>query len=513
MSIICQICNTEFKKIIPWQHLKTHSIDSKEYRKLHGSLYSPEVLEKHKTRIPHNKGKQITDAAQLKKLREAIDLREERFRRGEIVRGSKKTQEQKELLSKKSKEYAAQHKSELKERAAKAKETKINNGFDFGSPMRGKNHSAKTKEKLRLSREAANEKKSSESHSRIINLLEQYNFTLTNSLSSNLLNLCCNICHTNFSFTKQYFTPSKTWNQMCPGCFPRSLSKSQAEIELFDFIVSICPDAVSGYRPHYHDKEIDVYVPSKNIGFEYNGLYWHSEDVLIANGKDPTADYKKHLYFKEKEIRIIGIFSDEWFNQNDIVKSRIRNILGVTEKKFYARKCTIKQVSSSDAAMFCQQNHIMGRGRSNIRLGLYLDNTLVSLMTFVKSNLSRKSTSWEINRFAHLKNTTVVGGASKLFKEFVKMINPETVISYADTRWSDGNLYKSLGFSKTSSGTPNYWYFLPNTGCRIHRFTLRKTIADNPLLTEYQNRKNQGYSRIWDYGSSRWSWKPHKNEL
>jgi hypothetical protein len=512
MSIICKICNNEFKKIIPWQHLKTHNISSSEYRDQHGSLYSQQTLEKHKNKVPHNLGKKVTDPEQLKKIRESIARREEKFHRGEISRGAKKTQEQKALLSLKTKEYAAQHTDELKLRALKATLTKINNGFDFGSPMRGKKHSEDTKQKLKIHRELANKKKSEKSYSRIFELLDQYRLTLKNSLTENILNLQCNQCSTQFSFGKQYFTPSKTFSQLCPGCFPREqIRKSKGELELFDFIVSICPDAVSGHRSHYHDKEIDVYIPSKKIGFEYNGLYWHSESVLVSNNKDPKSDFKKYLYFKQDQIRVFGIFSDEWETHPDIVKSRIKNILGVTPHKIFARKCTIKEVSVKDAAQFCHDNHIMGRGRSNIRLGLYYDNLLVSLMTFVNTNLSRKSKVWEINRFVSSRDTVVVGGANKLFKEFLKIKNPQTVISYADSRWSDGKLYQVLGFEKTSDGTPNYWYFLPNAKSRIHRFTLRKNSSDNPMLTEYENRTAQGYLRIWDYGSSKWEWNNQSN--
>jgi hypothetical protein len=127
-------------------------------------------------------------------------------------------------------------------------------------------------------------------------------------------------------------------------------------------------------------------------------------------------------------------------------------------------------------------------------------------MSFVKNNISRKSNNWEINRFASLLEHTVIGGASKLFKSFIKEVNPNTVISYADNRWSDGNLYQTLGFNKISDGTPNYWYFLPNSNLRIHRYTLRKTDSDDSNLTEYENRALQGYNRIWDSGSSKWVW-------
>lgn len=506
MSIICKICNIEFKKIIPWQHLKTHNITSKEYAQQYGSLYSQETLEKHRLKVPHNKGKKITDLHQLEKLRKSIEKREQRFQQGEFVRGSKKTQEQKEVLSTKSRTYAAGHKSELKERAAKATRTKISNGFDFGSPMRGKTHSLETRQQLKQHTEELNKKKSNQAHDRIRNLLSSYNLSVINSLSDSILNIRCGACSNVFSFTKQYFSPSKTFSEMCPVCFPRDYTQSKGEKELFDFVSSICPDAVSGYRQSYHDKELDIYIPSKQIGIEYNGLYWHSESIFVANGKSPMSDFSKFQYFEKQNIRVLGIFSDEWNTQQEIVKSRIKNIIGATSDRIYARKCMIRSVSSKESSEFCQQHHIMGRGRSNIRLGLYHNNVLVSLMTFVNSNLSRKSTVWEINRFASVKDTVVIGGASKIFKEFLKLIAPETVISYSDNRWSDGKLYKSLGFEKKSNGTPNYWYFLPNSETRIHRFTLRKNSKDNQALTEYENRQAQGYLRIWDYGSSKWEW-------
>jgi hypothetical protein len=127
-------------------------------------------------------------------------------------------------------------------------------------------------------------------------------------------------------------------------------------------------------------------------------------------------------------------------------------------------------------------------------------------MTFSRSNISRKVVGWELNRFASKLNTIVIGAASKLFKYFVNTYAPESLISYSDNRWSTGDLYSAIGFSKVSDGVPNYWYFKPPAAQRIHRFTLRKTASDNPALTEVENRKEQGYLRVWDCGSSKWLW-------
>jgi hypothetical protein len=128
-------------------------------------------------------------------------------------------------------------------------------------------------------------------------------------------------------------------------------------------------------------------------------------------------------------------------------------------------------------------------------------------MTFSKSNISRKISGWEINRFCNKIETTVVGGASRLFKQFIKDHDPAEVISYADSRWSDGDLYKTLKFEYVKQTSPNYWYFLPNEVRRIHRYALRKPEGADREITEKELRSNQGYHRIWDCGNTKWIWK------
>lgn len=506
MPITCGICQQEFEKIIPWQHLRVHGMDSKTYRQHYGSLYGPETLEKFQARIPHNLGKKVTDADQLSRIRSAIAQREQRFQNGEIKRGVAKTAAEKQALSEKIKSYAANHPDKIQARAQKALMTKLDNGYDFGQNMRGKTHSDLTRKLISQKSKLVNQQKSQQANDRILERITKSNLTLKNSIDSWTLELHCDHCNSDFSFTKQYFHLSKFRDTICPTCYPRSRPSSSQELKLYQFVKQLCPDAIQNHRPRYHDLEIDIYMPERGIGIEYNGLYWHSEPVLLHNNRSPKHDHQKLLEFRSQNIRLIQVFEDEWINNPHIVKSRIANILGKTPRKIPARKCQVREISSKQASAFCNSNHILGSGRSNIRLGLYHDQDLVAVMTFSKNNLSRKILCWELNRYSSLIDVAVIGGASKLFQAFLRLCYPDKVVSFSDNRWSDGALYQRLGFQKINDGTPNYWYTLPNTPTRIHRFNLRKTSADPRNLTEYQLRTQQGYSRIWDSGSSRWEW-------
>lgn len=505
MSISCQICQQNFAKIIPWQHLKTHNITSTAYKQQYGQLYSDSTLELFKKRIPHNKGKKVSDSDQLKKIREAIQHREQKYQKGQLTRQKKPCDSLvKTKISESLKDYAKSHKSELTQRAQKALETKRIRGSLIG-PMKGKKHSENTKKKLKALLSDYNQTKKLASWNKIQESAVKAQLSISQDLGTSLQLQCLN-CEKSFCFTKQYFNTAKFRPDLCPYCYPPSQQKiSKGQQELFDFIKLLCPTAVQNHRTHYHSPEIDIFIPDRQLGIEFHGLYWHSESVLLANNKSPKNDYLKYCHWQEQSVRLVQIYEDEWNDKKSIVKSRLTHICGKITEKISARKCVIREISSDQASAFFNNTHIMGNGRSNFRIGLFFNDQLISAMSFSKNNLSRKIDCWELNRFSSLPNVLVMGGANKLFSYFIKIIQPSKIVSYSDNRWSQGQIYKKMGFEKISSGTPNYWYFLPNQN-RIHRFNLRKNSHDDPAKSEIENRSAQGYNRIWDSGSTKWIW-------
>jgi hypothetical protein len=212
--------------------------------------------------------------------------------------------------------------------------------------------------------------------------------------------------------------------------------------------------------------ELDIYLPDLKLAFEFNGLYWHSE--LYKNKEYHLNKTKRCLM---KDIHLIHIYEDEWIYKKEIVKSRILNLLSKNKYKIYARKCIIKEVNGRETKEFLNNNHIQGYVPSDINLGLYYSKKLVLLMTFGKGRFKNKEQ--ELLRFCNKLNTSVIGGASKLFKYYCKNYSFNNIVSYADRSWSNGDIYEKLNFIKKSETIPNFYYVIE--GLRVNRFKYRKS--------------------------------------
>jgi G:T-mismatch repair DNA endonuclease (very short patch repair protein) len=248
--------------------------------------------------------------------------------------------------------------------------------------------------------------------------------------------------------------------------------------------------------------ELDVYFPEKRIAVELHGVYWHSEEYK----KDPQAHKRKMEFCKEKNVRLIQVFEDEWRDQKRIVQSRLKHILGHTPRMIYARQCEVRPLSSALSNKFLNKYHIQGGCNSPIRYGLFRKNRLVAVMTFAPSRkaLGGKNNEMELVRYCSLFNWTVMGGAGKMLKHFINQHNPKNIISFADCRWSDGALYFSLGFTLEKTCKVGYSYVADNK--RINRIQFQKHKLQkklpifDPSLSESDNMRANGYYRIWDAG-------------
>ena len=311
----------------------------------------------------------------------------------------------------------------------------------------------------------------------------------------------CNKCNNNF---KQVFSKNSKFTR-CYVCNPiLNDGISTDETAIFKYIQSIYADKdiIQSDTSLIKPKELDIVIPSKKIAIEFNGCFWHSERF----NKDINYHLNKTNLCNNIGYRLIHIFEDEWESKQQIVKNKLKSLLGKVHKKIYARKCEVKEITCHIKDIFLEKYHIQGTDKSSIKLGLFYKNRLVAVMTFGKRRFDDKE-GFELIRYTTIFNFSILGGAGKLLAYFRKLYPGETIISYADKRWSTGNLYKQLGFTLIRESIPNYWYLKEHHSVRLSRQQFQKHKLKKLLhifdenASEVENMHNNGYFRIWDCGN------------
>lgn len=239
-------------------------------------------------------------------------------------------------------------------------------------------------------------------------------------------------------------------------------------------------------------QEIDIYVPEKKIGIEYNGSYWHSD---LRRSWDYHA--KKSKLGEEKGVFIYHIFEYEWEDERKrgAIQHQLRNLLGLNSRKVGARSTKIREVSPREKNEFLNEFHVQGADRSSVKLGLYLGDELLSIMTFARPRFSKKY-EWEISRFCVKGDVNVMGGAKKLFSHFVREYNPESIVSYSDNAKTKGQMYEGLGFKLSHISSPNYVW--------TDVYGDVKTRYQTQMKNEDERMRSMDYFKVYDCGNKVW---------
>ena len=280
----------------------------------------------------------------------------------------------------------------------------------------------------------------------------------------------------------------------------RNSRYSREEVAIKDFIESLGISVVSNTWEIITNKEIDIYAPEFKFAIEMDGLTWHS------HAKCSTKIRMRHLdktnKCKENEVDLWHITDEQWHDKQEIVKSMIRHKLGKSTERVYARKCEIKEITSMEAREFFDSNHIQGFAAASNYFGLFHKEELVFCMSFGKSRYN-KNYDYELIRSAAKKDVSVVGGFSKVLKHF-RSLNKGSIISYADKRYSCGEVYYKNGFNLIKETKPGYMWCLKSKSYSRVKFQKHKLAGIlkeyNPELSERDNMFKNGFKKYWDCG-------------
>lgn len=226
---------------------------------------------------------------------------------------------------------------------------------------------------------------------------------------------------------------------------------------------------------------------------------WNPFGNLISK----TYHADKSNCAREHGYRCIHIF--DWDN-----KEKIINLLKDGRETIYARNCEVRDVNSNIASQFINAYHLQNDAKCSIRLGLYYNDDLVSIMTFDKP---RYNTNFDFEIIRYCSKANVIGGADKLFNHFCRRYPNVKIISYCDLSKFSGNTYESLGFIRASLVNVSKHWYNQQTGEHITDNLLRQRGFDQLFNESYgkgtsneQLMLEHGFVEIYDCGQVRYEY-------
>ena len=290
-------------------------------------------------------------------------------------------------------------------------------------------------------------------------------------------------------------------------------------------------------------------------GFEYSFQIRHDFDVICARTMDGQHTrvilpleisagtleeaVKESLRAHEavRSIRTLEgypiiIPEDRWKRQRPMMEARLLAHMEVFSQA-YARNCEVRRIDKETAQRFLNDNHSYGYAACKYRYGLFLkrhtghvareieeerflgcarnDNrsdrgdivgTLIAVATFSNARRwikdGKEIRSYEWTRYASVPELRVSGGMGKLLKAFLKEVQPDDIMSYADLEWSEGKVYEALGFSEEQPKDPVSFEIDPETWerraimrCQLEQGTtqVEQDTAGKLFYTNFGSRK------------------------
>ena len=294
-----------------------------------------------------------------------------------------------------------------------------------------------------------------------------------------------------------------SWACMRPEC-KMSFSNHSGPNKLFEELLQeagIPYEREFPLQRYVFDFKVDNTLIEINPTATHNSL-WNPFNPS-ERGLDLDYHQKKSDTAEKEGYRVIHIF--EWESMQKVV-----NLLSARDT-IYARNTEIHEVSKDECGDFLKENHMQGSCKGqDIRLGLYVDSQLISIMTFGNPRYN-KNYEYELLRYCSSHN--VIGGAERLFKLFTEKYQPKNIISYCDRSKFSGEVYTKLGFCLLKHGTPSKHWHNPNSGEHLTDNLVRQKGFDQLFKTNYgkgtDNERlliEHGFVSVYDCGQDTYVW-------
>ena len=181
---------------------------------------------------------------------------------------------------------------------------------------------------------------------------------------------------------------------------------------------------------------------------------WQGDFVEISCKKFLIIVYFPNTKKRDfsKETSVVHLDIDVLLASYEKVLYRIKGLHNIG-KRIYARQTVVARVDKKVCIDFQNEHHLQTAMPGKYRYGLYDKGELVSLAVFsggrnMNKESEEKYRSFELIRFCHKRDVSVIGGLSKLIKSFAKDFKPNDIMTYVDKDWSQKSSLETIGFEE-----------------------------------------------------------------
>ena len=263
---------------------------------------------------------------------------------------------------------------------------------------------------------------------------------------------------------------------------------------------------------HSPEAEIaDAGLIGKSVSIGDKNIVFHLLPVSFVglNDVSPTYFQEKSLEYASNGIQLVHLWQDCWITKQERVRSRIAVFSGAYTR-IHARRTFVRRIPRDVMFEFFANNHMQGFVDARYNYGMYCDERLVAAASFSAGRKMARNgisvRSFELVRYSNLLNHRVAGGLGKLIARFIKDVNPDDIMTYADLDWASGVGYKALNFEQTAITPPQSFWIHPHNMIRYYPHRLPQKMTDDfRKQSTYRNiddfLKNTGYIKIYNAGN------------
>jgi len=282
-------------------------------------------------------------------------------------------------------------------------------------------------------------------------------------------------------------------NQKCPKCVAVVSKPHQKIIDYLtttgiEFEVNVRNILLSG-------KELDIYIPSKMIAIEVDGVWFHSSRFQHNN----NYHQQKQDEAASLGIRLYQFWDFEVNDKFSIVQSMLDVTLGLIKVKVGARKTVYGELTSTQYANFLQENHIQGPVQSAIKYGLFYKGEIILVL-----GATTRNNTLVLDRFASKRGVIVMGGFSKLLSKLPKTM----LITHSANRYSGGRLYQNIGFTLVSESPKTLYYtdgVVLYSRNKFQKHKIKDLPGYNDNKTANQVLEENGIFAVYGAGTKTWA--------